>query len=151
MAPVRRTTSAPRPGAVQRAASAGARQAEKEAARKAAEEEAARLAEQDSLRADRASADNVPEQLPADPNNPNAADDDLFAVLTDAGTMLEALIDPRAVTSIFPGVGSVLSSDPVKAARGEHEMGPITEVHTIGGSMHKVLEDVATVASILGV
>jgi len=143
----------PRPGAGVRAATAAQRQAQKEAERKAAEDEAKRLADQEAARAQRASADNLPAADDGtDSEDPNAAPArEPFAELTDAGTGSPLLIDPTAVAHIGPGVGSMVHSDPEKAAKGEHEMGFLTEISTIGGVLLKVLEDVETVASILRV
>ena len=146
MAPARgRSTSTPRPGTAQRAAA-------QEAARKAAEEEAARAAAQEANSSNRASAENLPAADPANPDDPDADDRrPLFAELTDAITGLPMLVDPSAITHISPGVGSLPHSDPAKAAKGEHEMGPVTDIGTIGGVVLRVLEDVEMVAQVLGV
>lgn len=148
MATARRKTAPRR--AVPRTQTTAARAAAAEAARIAAEEEKQREQELADRSAARQSADNLPPAADDPDAEHNGDAPEPFVELTDASTGLPLLLDAMSVAHIGPGIGSVIHSDPSLAAKGEHEMGPVTEVSTLGGVLLKVLEDVETVAAVIG-
>lgn len=133
---------APRKKATVKAGPTPAQIAAQKAAALAAERaEAKRQAEEDmAARAGGAGND--------DPNAP--PNEGAGVEFTHAETGGVCIVQPLAVTHVQPSRGSVLHSDPKRAANNEKELAEVTEIGTVGGLVIKVLEDVETVAEACG-